>query len=332
MEKLKAEFDSENLHEIISKLPTQLIEAWNFTNSKFNSEIENIVICGMGGSALPANILKTYLQFTDFNLPITINRDYNLPKNTTKNSGIFIISYSGNTEEVLNCLKEAEEKNYKNLILIANNGQVKKIAEEKNYQFIQIPDAKQPRMGYGYFFSALLKTLVNSQLLKLDFSEVEQAVEQTLNLKETLEKQGQELAQKTQNKLPIIYTSNQWKYLAMIWKINLNENAKTQSFWNCFPELNHNEMVGFTNILTDYQIIILQDPEEIPQNIKRMTVFKEVLQNKISINIIKMPSGKPLLKILTTLSLGLWTSYYLALINKVDPTPVDLVEKFKKLI
>ena len=118
----------------------------------------------------------------------------------------------------------------------------------------------------------------------------------------------------------------------MVWKINFNENSKTQAFWNALPELNHNEMVGFTNLVADYKNIIIQDPNDHPRTIKRMQVLKSILGDKLNTEIITMPEGSPFFKMLVSLSIGLWTSYYLALINSIDPTPVDLVEQFKNLV
>ena len=134
------------------------------------------------------------------------------------------------------------------------------------------------------------------------------------------------------NKIPIIYTSDKWKYLAMVIKINFNENAKIQSFWNAFPELNHNEMVGFTKLLAEYKIIIFKDPQDHERTQERMKTFTEIMDNEMPVESIKMPQAETLTKIFSTLLIGLWASYYLALIYKIDPAPVKIVEDFKNKI
>ena len=147
-----------------------------------------------------------------------------------------------------------------------------------------------------------------------------------------LETRAIELAKSVQNKIPIVYASNAWKYLAMVWKINFNENAKTPSFWNCFPELNHNEMVGYTNLVGAFKVIILKDGADNDRNKKRMDIFNNLLQKKLNCEIINMIDGSPFYKMISTLSLGLWTSYHLAILNNLDPAPVALVEEFKGLM
>jgi len=328
------DFDKENMREVISLLPNQFTQAFEEVTIKLSSDTKKIILSGMGGSALPANLLKVFLSVTgsNFNIPITINRDYTLPKQVDETwCGIFS-SYSGNTEETLACLTEAEKRGIKQIVVLAHAGKLKQIAEDKGYLFIEIPDTLQPRLSYGYLIGAMLKLFSNSSLLTLNFPEINQEVETYLSLNSELEEQGKALAETIKGKVPIVYASNVWKYLAMVWKINFNENAKTQSFWNCFPELNHNEMVGFTNLVADYKIIILNDPSDHERIQKRIDVFKQVLGDKMDIEIITMHGETPFIKMLSTLLLGQWTSYHLALLYGIDPAPVDMVEEFKKKI
>ena len=328
------DFDKENMAEVINQLPDQFIQAFNEVKIKLSSDTKKIVFCGMGGSALPANLLKTFLSVSklNFNIPIKINRDYTLPDQADDSwCGIFS-SYSGNTEETLSCLAEAEKRGLKQIVIISHAGKLKQFAEEKGYLLIEVPDTLQPRLSYGYMIGAMLKLFSNSGLLNLNLEEITKDVEACSALNSKLEEQGKSLAESIKGKIPIVYASNVWKYLAMVWKINFNENSKTQSFWNCFPELNHNEMVGYTNLIADYKIIILKDPADHERIQKRMDVFKQVLGDKIDIEIVPMIGETPFTKMLSTLLIGQWTSYHLALLYKLDPAPVDLVEEFKKKI
>ncbi|MBU1132643.1 bifunctional phosphoglucose/phosphomannose isomerase [Patescibacteria group bacterium] len=330
---LRKQFDKENLHEIISDLPRQFSDA--FENTKIKIQIpEKIIFCAVGGSALPVNLLKTFLavEHLNFEIPLKINRDYTIPPQVNNDWSGFFISYSGNSEETLSALAEAEKKNLKEIIIIAHGGKLKKIAEEKNYPFIEIPDFHQPRMSYAYVIGALLKTFDNSGLIKLDFEKLNEDIEKSIELTSKNEAFGLALAEKTKNRIPIFYASNIWKYIGMVLKININENAKQPAFWNVFPEMNHNEMVGFTNGMTNFKVIIIKDPDDDPRNIKRMEVFREILGEKLEAEIIEMPDASNFFKMIDTLSIGQWMSYYLALLNEVDPTPVEIVERFKKLL
>mgnify|MGYP001476204817 CR=1 FL=1 len=331
---MSKKLDSQNLHAVIQSLPQQFLDGYKFTDIKIPSNTKKIFFAGMGGSALPANLLKTYLSTTktDFPASIKINRDYHLPRVVDKNWCGFFSSYSGNTEEVLTCLKRAEERGLKKIVVMAHAGQLKEIAQKKHYDFVEIPDTEQPRMSYGFYVGALLRILVNSKLIDFDVIAFEKDIKKVRSQAKQIEKQAQVMAKTAKDKTVLVYATNKWKYLAMVWKINFNENAKTQSFWNAFPEMNHNEMVGFTNLLTKYKTFIINDPDENSSNIKRAKIFTKLLGKKLNVENIEMPKGSEMLKMVTTLQLGLWTSYYLALLYRIDPAPVDLVEKFKKLM
>ena len=334
MQELRQQFDSQNLYEIIKNLPQQFLDGFNLTDVSIKADTKKIVFCGMGGSALPANLLKTFLSVSQskFNIPIKINRDYSLPHLVDENWCGFFSSYSGNTEETLSALRNAEEKGLKEIVILAHGGELKRIAEEKGYKLIEIPDTKQPRMAYGFYIGALLKVFVNSGLLELNLEEFTSDIKKALTANDEIEAQSQKLAKATQNKISLVYTSNIWKYVAMVWKINFNENAKTQSFWNILPEMNHNEMVGFTNMVGTYKTFVIKDPDEHERVLKRIDIFEKLLGKELDIEIIEMKAGSPLYKMITALMLGLWTSYNLAILNKIDPAPVDMVENFKELM
>jgi len=331
---MSQKLDSQNLHAIIKALPQQFLDGYNSTDIKISPDTKKILFVGMGGSALPANLVKTYLSTTKTTLQasIKINRDYHLPRVVDNNWCGFFSSYSGNTDEVLTCLEKAQKRGLKNIIIMAHGGKLKEIAEKKNYTLIQIPDTKQPRMAYGFYVGALLKILASSKLIKFDVNAFMADVKKAQSIGAQIEAHAKKMAKASQNKIVLVYATNRWKYLAMVWKINFNENAKTQSFWNAFPEMNHNEMVGFTHLLAKYKTFIINDPDEDSSNIKRAQVFTKLFKNKLNIEVIEMPAGSDMYKMVTTLQLGLWTSYYLALLKKIDPAPVDIVEKFKKLM
>jgi len=145
------------------------------------------------------------------------------------------------------------------------------------------------------------------------------------------EETGRTIAQKLTGKTPIIYSSAKFAALALIWKIKINENAKTPAFYNFYPELNHNEMVGWTLPQGKFHIITLLDPNDHPQNIKRMKITAELLKKKgTKTTLVEMEKSFVLNTIFNTLLLGDWVSYHLALEYGQDPTPVDIVEDLKK--
>lgn len=324
--------DKANFKEAIKNYPNQFIRALEFCKDiKIKKNFENIIICGMGGSALPADMVISYLKSKNINFPIIINRTYNLPIETSKQSLIIASSYSGNTEETISCLQEALKKKLK-IIGISKGGEIEKICFKYNIPHIKYPDdgsSFQPRCATGYSFTSFTMILSALKIVKGFSQEIEKLIKFLKKIR--LENNGKNLAKKIKGKIPIIYTSDFFKdSVARIFKIKFNENSKTQSFFNYFPELNHNEMVGFTNLIGKYYIIILQDPEDHPRIIKRMKITQDLFSQKgIETEIIKMRGKTVLEKIFSTSVLADWTSYYLALANKQDPTPVDMVEDFK---
>jgi len=328
----REQIDKENLYAVIKNIPNQFASAFDDVKIAFELRPEKIIFCGVGGSALPVNLLKTFLTASrvPFTIPLKIHRDYSLPQIVDSEWCGFFISYSGNTEETLDALAEAERRGLKEIIIMAHGGRLKEIAAEKNYKFIEIPDYSQPRMAYGYIFGAILKMFSNSEILTVNFNDMLADAEKINLYLPLFEKKAEDLATQLKNKIGLIYASNTWKYLAMIWKINFNENAKHPCFWNAFPEMNHNEIVGFTQQSNQFKAIILSDTADYSQTKKRMSVFAEQFKDSLNPEIIEMPNESVFYKMLYCLSLGCWTSYHLALLNNIDPTPVDTVEQFKK--
>jgi len=322
--------DKSNMYNVISESAEQLKKGLELAkNAKIEGDFKNIIICGIGGSALPSNIL-TSLNKTD--IPIYIHRDYNLPQKADEHSLIICISYSGNTEETISALQEAISKKLR-VICITTGGEIEKLCQENTIPLVKIPSGIQPRMATGYIFSALIKILENSEVIKKISTEILETGEELKKINSLLENEGKKLAKKLFKKIPIIYASNKFKEIARILKIKFNENSKIPAFYNYFPELNHNEMIGYTNAKKYFFVIIIQDSDDHPRILKRMQLTAKLISQKgIQTETINIKRGSILFKIFSTLLLGDWASYYLALEYKIDPTPVKMVEEFKKLM
>lgn len=320
------------MREIIIDSPNQLTKGLGLAGDiKVDGNFKNVIICGMGGSTLPVGVLNTVASP---NVPVLAHRDYNLPKEANENSLIVCISYSGNTEETLSALEKAIEKKLK-IVSIATGGRIEEICKKNNLPFVKIPSGIEPRSALGYLFASLAKVLSNSGIIEDLSEEITKTAKDLKELMEDLEKHGKDLAKKLSNKIPVVYASNGLKNIARIWKIKLNENSKTPAFWNYFPELNHNEMVGFSRLEKDnpFYFVILRDHQENTRNLKRMELFATLLKEKHSgISFVEIKQGPLMSRAFSTLLLGDWVSYYLALENKVDPTPVKMVEDFKKML
>lgn len=335
--------DKSNFRQFILDTPSQFKVGVELAkDSKIDGSFDSIAISGMGGSALPANLLRAYCNNL-FNthseikpFEIHINRFYSLPKNLKNINTLNIIaSYSGNTEETISSLQELRKLNLP-FIGLSSGGEVERLCNEYGMPHVKLPipyPNYQPRMGTGYFFGAMYKILVNHGLVSDFTNQLLSSSEKFNQFMDTYEQKGKELAKLLFDKTPIIYASSEFKYTAMVWKIKLNENSKTPAFWNFFPELNHNEMVGFTNPQSNFFIIMLKDSLDNPKNLKRYESTANLLKEKnIESIIINMDGDDFFSKMFLSITLSDWTSYYLALEYGQDPTLVDMVEKLKKIL
>lgn len=328
--------DKENLRQVIIDFPKQFKEGFELAkNIKVRGDFSSVIVSGMGGSALPTEVIKLYLdendsQKKDFNL--FANRTYALPKNSGKNCLHIVSSFSGNTEETLSSLQEIIKKKLP-VIGIAYGGKLIEICKKNNIPYIELPFVSQPRYATGYFFSTTLKILANARLIKLDEQKI---IREAENLKKEIlksESKGKSLAQKLVGKTPIIYSSDKMRAVAMIWKIKINENAKTPAFYNVYPELSHNEMVGFTLPQSKFHILTLMNKSDHPQIQKRMKITTKLYKQKgIDTSLIEIDNSSVFNSVFQSLILGDWISYYLALAYKQDPTPVRMVEDLKKML
>ncbi len=301
-------------------------------NIKIQKKIQNVIICGMGGSALPGNILK---MLSSLNFCLFIHRNYGLPLNLpSKNNLVICISYSGNTEETISAYQEAKKKQLP-VIVITTGGQLGALSKKDKTLWAKIPEKPKmpPRMAVGYQFSALLKILINQKLVKPHYEKMLKEAAKNLE-PQKLEKKGINLAEKIYKKIPVVYASERLKYLAHIWKIAFNENAKTLAFWNYLPEINHNEIAGYENhdlSLYKFIFLFLQNKKEMPLIKKRRKITASLLEQKhIQTEFINLQGKNILEKIFNNIILSDWTTYYLALKYQIDPGQTKIIEDFKK--
>lgn len=315
--------------ESIINFPKQFSWEPQVVNENHLIKPENIIVAGMGGSHLAAGLMQICLP----SLPLIIHKDYSLPKMPTgmlKKNLVIASSYSGNTEETLDAFNTALAQKIA-LAVITTGGKLLELAQKNNIPYIQLPnDNFQPRLALGYSLRAMFRLLDETSMLGES-----DHLASTLDVK-LAETTGHALAQKLQNKIPVIYSSSANSPLAYIWKIKINETGKIPAFFSVFPELNHNEMSGFdikekTRPLTEkFHFVFLQNKTDHPQILKRMDITKTILEQQgLPVNILPMIGDSKLCQIFGSLIIADWTSYYLAELYGIDPEKVPMVESFK---
>jgi len=330
--------DKSNMRKIILDFPEQFrigIKAAKNIYLKPGALLKppkNIIVCGMGGSGLLGDILVTLRPLDIFSY-----KSYSLPPQAGNESLIICVSYSGQTEETISSFQTALNKNL-SLLVITTGGKLAELSKKYKVPLIKIPGPLiPPRLALGEMFAALIQVLVNHDILDSEISD--EVLELSSSLKsENFEVQGKKLAKKIFKKIPIIYTSRRFREVGWIWKNSLNETAKILAICNYFPELNHNETVGFWKInemqISNKKIFVLILRDKIashPRVLKQMEIAKDLIEREgIKVEFVDI-QGKTLLeKIFSTVILGFWTAYHLALLYKIDPTPIKQIEEFKR--
>lgn len=332
-----AQRDISNALGLAADTPKQLLHSFNVAKVSPKTEINAVVVSGMGGSALQAEFLKTWPQLT---VPFVISKDYNLPHFVNEHTLVIVASYSGNTEESLSALSQARERGA--MIAISTAGG--KLLEEAKAQgdvHIVIPEAGQPRMAVFYAYRGIVELiiahgLVDERVLSELASVAGQLERALVNWKSDVpiaDNPAKQLAIDIVGKTPIIYAGPLMAPAAYKWKISMNENAKNTAWCGNLPEFNHNEFIGWSShpVQKPFAIIDLVSSFEHPRTIKRFEVSDRLLSGmRPKAHRIEAKGESALEQMLSLVIFGDFVSLYVALLNGVDPTPVELVERFKK--
>lgn len=294
------------------------------------SGVDKVVVAGMGGSAITGDLLQAYCAERAPLLHVHVSRGYDVPAFVDSRTLVFVSSYSGNTEETLSSLKGAMRKGAK-VVVIASGGKLLQQAEQLNKPLVSVPEGVQPRAAIACLFLPLLNVLHNAGLIPDPSSDVSSAIGSLKASGNGYKERAKLLAEKLAGKVPLIYSSDKMAGVARRWKYELNENAKIHAFCNVFPELNHNEMVGYVKLNANYYVILLEDESDLRRIKERIRLTKEIVGAKgVPSTQLVIKGDNPLTKLLSAVYIGDLTSVYLARLYNVDPEPVAIVEDFKK--
>lgn len=326
--------DGQDALGIVEKQSHQL--QYEFKAPAISGKFENVVYAGMGGSALAALLSRTW---PSYKLPFEVCRQYHVPAFVSEKTLFIAASYSGNTEETLSALAEAESRGA-TIAVIAGGGKLEEYAEQKSYPLLLLPKAEEPRYAVFYCLNALATFLEAAGLTHGKLAElrktapfVADSVKAWLPTVPTRANPAKKLAIELAGKSPVIYAGPLLAPAAYKWKIGFNENAKNVAWWNEYPEFNHNEFIGWSSHPIDkpYGVIDLRSNLENSRVQKRFELSDKLLSGKRPAAHVINAEGKTLLQqLLWTVTYGDFVSIYLALINGVNPSPVALVEKLKE--
>ncbi len=303
--------------------------------------LEAVVVLGMGGSGISGDVVAALAPGAGLEVPVVTVKGYALPAFVDSRTLVFAVSYSGNTEETLDCLEQARKAGAR-LVAVSSGGRMSEIAEDQGIPLFAIPGGYQPRASLGYLFVPILSALERMGLIRGTLDELKSAVEmlsersreygRASDLESNLAKR---LAKDLVGYLPVVYGSEgPLAVAALRWKAQLNEMAKVPAFCNSFPELNHNETVGWQNleeIGSRCHLVVLRERNGHPRVATRIDVTLDLLSESFGrITQICARGSNRLERLLDIMYFGDFTSVYLALALGEDPTPVTRIEELKK--
>ncbi|HCW06511.1 MAG TPA: bifunctional phosphoglucose/phosphomannose isomerase [Cytophagales bacterium] len=297
------------------------------------SDIRNIIITGMGGSGIGANLVES-LTFGRVPIPITVTKGYNIPQFVSPHTLFIACSYSGDTEETLAAVHKGMLKRA-HIICVTSGGKMLEVAKEYNLYYIQVPSgSSSPRAQLGYMMISLLHALYHTNLIGAAYmKETENAIEYLDRGEKAIQAEAELIAKKLKGKLPIIYCDERLKAMAIRFQNQINENAKQLAHVNTFPEMNHNEIVGWQfpeSVLQQSQVIYLYSDHDHERAEKRMEICREIFEKKSNPIIDIVAEGASLLEqYYYLIHLTDWISYFLAKENNIDPDPVEAIDFLK---
>ena len=337
-------YDTEDMLPLLKAFPEQCRNAMeiaeNFQFNRQKQELPNhILIAGMGGSAIGADLVKTVLT-ERCSLPILVHRNYTIPDFVTDRTLLLAVSYSGNTEETLQTVETGYARGAA-VIAITSDGKLKQFTDDHHLPCVTIPAGQQPRASLGYLFIPLLSILARLGFApRLDYkSDLNETIELSTQLAERFKPEvadslPKQLARRMHDKLPIVYAPQELEAVAVRWKGQINENSKSLAYCNVYPEMNHNEIEGWRhppNLTSQCHVIQLRDSAAHIQTNRRMDITAELIQEYTGgITHVYSQGRSFLARLFSLIFIGDWASFYLAIRYEQNPTPVARIQELKK--
>ena len=335
--------DPEDMGGLIESFPAQVEEAWRIGSEapvpEVYADVDNLIFQGMGGSAIGGDLLRALYADT-LGVPAMVVRDYDLPGFAGPRTLFIAASYSGNTEETLAGYAEAKKRGCR-ILAVSSGGELAARAKADHIPFVAIPGGLSPRAALGYSFFPLLAVLGRLKLIPdpgADFRETLDLLKAGVSrLGRAVPASGnpaKELAQWFLGRYPLICAAGTWPgIVAMRWKTQINENAKNLAFWNVLPELNHNETVGYEappDLVRQMRVLFLRTGAENDRLVRRIEVTVGIIGRAGAVTReVKAEGRSTLTRMFSLIQLGDFVSYYLAVLNGIDPTPVKVIDFLK---
>ncbi len=332
--------DQDGMRNLMLRFPDHWSEIRNETRNldlevDF-SRVSNICLAGMGGSAIGGDLIRAYSYDTS-PVPVNVVRHYEIPEWVGSDTLFIGCSYSGNTEETLSAVNQAVQKGAQ-IIVVTSGGELMVKAQKNDFDYIKIPGGLPPRAALAYSFIPLFRIFQLFDLIeegKAELDETEELLyDQAEMFSDLQSSEALELARNIKDTLPVIYADDTlMEPVQLRWRGQFEENAKTLAYGNSFPEMNHNEIVGWDQIahLTGrLTVLSLRDSEDNKRVSARMDITKDLIEDHaVNYHTLHTTGDSRLTRLFSLIQMADWTSLYLALLYEVDPTPVSRIDMLK---
>ncbi|NND77299.1 MAG: bifunctional phosphoglucose/phosphomannose isomerase [Flavobacteriales bacterium] len=321
------------MKELIQEFPKHLLDSLELGASirfkPHRKQIRNIVIAGLGGSGIGGTIVSDILAGS-CDIPIQVYNDYNIPAFVNKRTLFLACSYSGNTEETINAIGQAISSGAE-VAVLTSGGFLQRIAEEKELNHIIIPSGYPPRSAFGLSSVAIFYILYKYVLIKGFFiQQIETVAHYLQEHQEEITAQAKELASKLKGSVPIIYADAKYEGVAIRLRQQINENSKMLCWHHVFPEMNHNELVGWAGASNIFSVIMFKTADMHGRTKIRMDLAKEIFSEYTDkVFEVEAKGDTQLHMAYYLIHFGDWLSYFLSQENQVDPVEVNVIDKLK---
>jgi len=338
-----ASLDPQDMRAAVRAFPDHLVTGWHAAVGAdafgvFDG-LDGVVVCGMGGSAIGGDLMRALAE-TEAPVPVVVNRGYGLPAWVGERTLVVVSSYSGGTEETLSAYAEAVGRGAR-IVALTSGGEVASRASSAGHPTITIPGGMQPRAALGYSLGALLRLARAAGLLSLAGDAFDAAVEDARERAarhdaDDASNPAKALADSWVGAWPLVYTgAGLLEAVGVRWRGQIQENAKHPATGNVFPELDHNEIMGFeaapADLLARMRVVVLRDRDDHPQVVKRYAATRALVEPAVG-GWTEVESGgdSRLARVLSLVQLGDAASFWLAMAKGVDPTPVETIQALKR--
>ncbi len=321
-----------DMKQLIEAFPENITEALEIAqNSKITKDygsVSNVLICGMGGSGIGGSMVQSWLS-NELKVPVSITKDYSVPNFVNENTLVIGSSYSGNTEETLGAIEEAQSRGAM-IVGICSGGKLEALCESNGYDFIKVPGGNPPRTALAFSLVQLLRIFSAIGMSSEDrLKEMAAGRDLIVSESETIHMKAKGLAEHLHKKVGIMYGTSLFEPVLVRARQQFNENSKYLCWHHALPEMNHNELVGWGGGDHRFAPVFFMTKGNHPRNDRRIEITREKIAQKTAVFEIHAQGESIIEQSIYLINLVDWASFYLAAMDDIDTIDIAVIDYLK---